>query len=92
MLQFLKHRRRKRLTRDEYKERVKFTDDFFFSRVMQDMALCQRIVQVLLGLKIKSVSLHQTQRALKREKHSHGIRLDAYLEDENRMIVIENNF
>ena len=56
---------------------------------MQDEGLCQRLAQVLLGVKIKSVKLHQTQRQLKRERHTHGIRLDAYLEDEDRVVVIE---
>ena len=40
-------------------------------------------------MKIKSVQLHQTQRTLKRERHTHGVRLDAYLEDEDRIVVIE---
>ena len=61
-MQFL-GRRRKRLTREEYRERVRFTDDFFFSRVMQNEDLCRRLAEVLLGMKIKSVTLHQTQRA-----------------------------
>ena len=89
MLHFLKRKQHKRLTREEYRKRVKFTDDFFFSRVMQDKELCRRLAEVLLGLKIKSVRLHQTQRQLKRERHTHGIRLDAYLEDEDRIVVIE---
>ena len=89
MLHFLKRKQHKRLTREEYRKRVKFTDDFFFSRVMQNEKLCRRLAEVLLGLKIKHVRLHQTQRQLKREKYTHGIRLDAYLEDEDRIVVIE---
>ena len=89
MLQFLKRRRRKRFTREEYRERVRFTDDFFFGRLMQNEDLCRRLAEVLVGVKIKSVKLHQTQRQLKRERHTHGIRLDAYLEDEDRIVVIE---
>ena len=89
MLRFLRHKRRISLTREEYKQRVKFTDDFFFSRLMQNEDLCRRLAQVLVGVKIKSVRLHQSQRQLKRERHTHGIRLDAYLEDEDRIIVIE---
>ena len=56
---------------------------------MQDKDLCRRLAQVLVGVKIKSVRLHQTQRQLKRERYTHGIRLDAYLEDEDRIVVIE---
>ena len=74
---------------EEYKRRVKFTDDFFFGHLMQGKELCRRLAEVLVDKKIKSVQLHQTQRQLKRERHTHGIRLDAYLEDEDRVIVIE---
>ena len=77
------------ISSEEYRKRVRFTDDFFFARLMQNEDLCRRLAQVLLGVKIKSVTLHQTQRELKRERNTHGIRLDAYLEDENRVIVIE---
>ena len=77
------------ITPEEYRKRVRFTDDFFFGHLMQDKELCRRLAEVLLGMKIKSVRLHQTQRELKRERHTHGIRLDAYLEDEDRVIVIE---
>ena len=89
MLHFLKRRRHKVLTREEYKRRVKFTDDFFFARLMQNEQLCLRLAETLLKVKIKSIKLHQAQRTLKRERHTHGIRLDAYLEDENHVIVIE---
>lgn len=89
MLNLLKRRRRRKLTREEYRQRVKFTDDFFFSRVMQNLDLCKRMVEALLGIKVKSVRVHQTQRQLKREKHTHGIRLDVCLEDDDRVIVVE---
>ena len=77
------------ITYEEYRKRVKFTDDFFFGRVMQNEGLCRRLAEVLVGVKIKSVALHQNQRELKREQKTHGIRLDAYLEDEQRVITIE---
>ena len=77
------------ITYEEYRKRVKFTDDFFFGRVMQDEGLCRRLAEVLVGVKIKSVALHQNQMELKREQQTHGIRLDAYLEDEDRVIVVE---
>lgn len=80
---------RRMITPEEYRKRVRFTDDFFFGRIMQDMALCRRLAEVLLGVKIKNVQLHQSQHSLKREQHTHGIRLDAYLEDEDRIVIIE---
>ena len=82
-------RQRTDKTRETRDNGSRFTDDFFFSRVMQNEELCRRLTEVLLGVKIKRVRLHQTQRQLKRERHTHGIRLDAYLEDEDRIVVIE---
>ena len=77
------------ITPEEYRSRVKFTDDFFFSRLMQDKELCRQLAEVLLGLKVESVTFHETQRALRREKRSHGIQLDVILEDSKRVIVFE---
>ena len=74
---------------EEYKERVRFTDDFFFNRVMQDKELCRQLAEVLLGLKVENVTFHETQRALRREKQSHGIQLDVMLEDSRQVIVFE---
>ena len=74
---------------EEYKKRVRFTDDFFFGRLMQDKKLCRQLAEVLLGLKVENVEFHETQRALRREKHSHGIQLDVMLEDSKQVIVFE---
>ena len=74
---------------EEYRKRVRFTDDFFFNRVMQDKKLCRELAEVLLGVKVESVDFHETQRVLRREKHSHGIQLDVMLEDSKRVIVFE---
>ena len=77
------------ITADEYKKRVCFTDDFFFGRLMQDKELCRQLAETLLGIKVESVEFHETQRVLRREKHSHGIQLDVMLEDSRRVIVFE---
>ena len=77
------------ITPEEYRERVKFTDDFFFNRVMQDEELCRQLAEALLGVKVESVKLHETQRFLRRQKGTHGIFLDVVLEDSKRVIVFE---
>ena len=77
------------ITPEEYRSRVKFTDDFFFNRVMQDKGLCRELAEVLLGVKVESVEFHETQRVLRREKRSHGIQLDVMLEDSRQVIVFE---
>ena len=77
------------ITPEEYRERVKFTDDFFFNRVMQDKDLCRELAETLLGVKVESVELHETQRFLRREKGTHGIFLDVVIEDSKRVIVFE---
>ena len=77
------------ITPEEYRERVKFTDDFFFNRVMQDEDLCRQLAEALLGVKVESVELHETQRFLRRQKGTHGIFLDVVLGDSKRVIVFE---
>ena len=56
---------------------------------MQDKKLCRQLAEVLLGLKVENVEFHETQRTLRREKHSHGIQLDVILEDSKQVIVFE---
>ena len=80
---------RRKISREEYKKRVKFTDDFFFSRIMQDEMICKDFIEDLLGMKIMDIKFHTTQRFFKREKHTHGIRVDVLLEEPRKMIVVE---
>lgn len=61
------------ITPEEYRDRVKFTDDFFFNRVMQDKELCRELAETLLNVKAGRVDFHETQRFLRREKGTHGI-------------------
>ena len=77
------------ITPEEYRKRVRFTDDFFFNRVMQDKELCRNLAEVLLGVKVESVEFHETQRVLRREKKTHGVQLDVILEDSRQVIVFE---
>ena len=85
----LKKRRKLRLTRAQYAEHVKFTDDFFFSRLMRDEELCKELIEILLNEKIDRVVFCTTQHSLRREKFTHGIIVDVFLESTGKKIVVE---
>lgn len=78
------------ITAEEYRKRVKFSDDFFFGRLMQDKDLCSELAEVLLGVRVENVDFHETQRVLRREKDLHGIQLDVIVEDKNKVMIFES--
>ena len=66
-----------------------FTDDFLFSKVMRDPKIAKGVVQNLLGIKVKKIEFVTSQYSIDELYNGKGIRLDAYLEDEDKIIDIE---
>jgi len=65
-----------------YKE-LKFTDDFMFAKVLvNNPEICRRLLELLLDIKIKSVSVPEKQKIIEILSDSKGIRLDVYVDDE----------
>ena len=65
-----------------YKE-LKFTDDFMFAKVLvNNPEICRRLLELLLEIKIKSVSVPEKQKTIEILSDSKGIRLDVYVDDE----------
>ena len=65
-----------------YKE-LKFTDDFMFAKVLvNNPEICRRLLEILLNIKIKSVSVPEKQKTIEILSDSKGIRLDVYVDDE----------
>ena len=66
-----------------YKE-LKFTDDFMFAKVLvNNPEICRRLLELLLDIKIKSVSVPEKQKVIEILSDSKGIRLDVYVDDED---------
>ena len=65
-----------------YKE-LKFTDDFMFAKVLvNNPEICRRLLELLLDIKIKSMSVPENQKIIEILSDSKGIRLDVYVDDE----------
>lgn len=67
-------------------EDLNLTDDFLFAKVMSDEEICRRVLETLLGLSIRKVSLPQPQKTIDLQPDSKGIRLDIYADDEDGTI------
>ena len=70
-------------------EDLTFHDDFMFGLVMQDTEICRKVLECLMGIKIKKISFPEPQKAFEPFYSSHGIRLDVYVQDENTIYDVE---
>lgn len=70
-------------------DELTFTDDFMFSKVMQDEYICKGVIERLLKIRVKSVKHHVSQYSINSSPESHGVRLDVYVEDDNRVFDLE---
>ena len=70
-------------------EDLTFHDDFMFGLVMRDKELCRKVLECLMGIKIKEISFPEPQKAFEPFYSSHGIRLDVYVQGENTIYDVE---
>ncbi len=66
-----------------------FTDDFLFSKIMRNPEIAKGVVENLLGIKVGKIKFLSSQYSIDEIYTGHGIRLDAYLEDSDKVIDIE---
>ena len=66
-----------------------FTDDFLFSKIMRNPEIAKGVVESLLGIKVGRIEFLTSQYSLNEVYGEHGVRLDAYLEDSDKVIDIE---
>ncbi len=69
-----------------------FTDDFLFSKIMRNPEIAKGVVQNLLGIKVKKIEFVTSQYSIEELYSGKGIRLDAYLEDEDKTLNPLANF
>ena len=70
-------------------ERLTFTDDFIFSRVMHDENICRQVVELILGVRIGKIHYLSAQDEHKTDLDSMRIIMDVFLRDEDRIITVE---
>ncbi len=66
--------------RKKYEDLV-ITDDFMFGKVMRHPQRCRKLLEMLLGVKIREVVFLEDQEFLNPDYAAKGIRMDVYLED-----------
>ena len=60
-----------------------FTDDFMFCKVMTTrLDLCKELLELILGIKIREILLHESQKTIEQTYDGKGVRLDVYVEDD----------
>lgn len=70
-------------------ESLPFSNNFIFSKVMQDENLCRHLLELLLDIKISRLEYPKSEVYFKENLGSHGIRLDVYTSDGDHYYDVE---
>ncbi len=70
-------------------EDLTISNDFMFSKVMRDKEICRETLEILLGKKIGEIEYVENQKVIDISYDSKSVRLDVYVEDENRIYNVE---
>ncbi|MBQ2010362.1 MAG: hypothetical protein II259_07220, partial [Selenomonadaceae bacterium] len=58
-------------------------NNFMFRLVMEKQELCKKLIECILGIKIKSISYMEHEKSFEANLKSKGIRLDLFVIDED---------
>lgn len=70
-------------------EELQIKNDFMFAKVMRDKEICKKLLEILLQIKIKDIVYLEEQKVLDIEKDAKSVRLDVYIEGDDRVFDIE---
>ena len=70
-------------------ENLTLSNDFMFSKVMRDKEICRKTLEILLDKKIGEITYIDNQKTIDINYDAKSVRLDVYVEDENRIYNIE---
>lgn len=63
-------------------EDLTIQDDFLFKKVMKNSAICSKILERILQIKIGKIVYHEEEKSINMRADAKGIRLDVYVQDE----------
>ncbi len=63
-------------------QNLNLSDDFLFAKVMEDETVLRPVIEKILGIRIRNMTIVQSQRVIDIEPDSKGIRLDIMADDE----------
>ena len=58
-----------------------YPNDFLFGKIMRKPALCKRMLEIILGIKIDRIEYLESQKSIDEEWDARSIRLDIYVQD-----------
>ena len=62
-------------------ENIGLSNDFLFGKIMRKPALCKRMLEIILGVKIDRLEYLESQKSIDEEWDARSIRLDIYVQD-----------
>lgn len=62
-------------------EELGFTNDFMFSRIMQDKKICKPFLEAILGIKIDHIEYLESQKTIDLKVDAKSVRLDIFVDD-----------
>ena len=68
-------------------EELTIQDNFLFQKVMQNPRICKRLIEKLLGIKVKSITYPEAEKTLSAGFSNKDIRLDLYVETNNGTLL-----
>lgn len=70
-------------------EDLQIYDNYIFCKVMQIPELCKEMLEILLGIEIEKIEYLESERHIENEYSSHGVRLDIFVRNSNRIFNLE---
>lgn len=74
---------------DKVWESLQIKNDYIFSKVMRDKKICIALLEKLLKLKIRDIKYLEEEKAIDIEYVAKSVRLDVYVEEDNRVFNLE---
>ena len=68
-------------------EELTICDNFLFQKVMQNQRLCKRLIEKLLGIKVKNITYPAAEKSIDVSATQKSIRLDLYVETNEGVIL-----
>jgi len=70
-------------------EDLTFTDNFIFSKVMENENICKELLETLLEIKIDKIIYQKTEESIIPDYDAKSVRFDVYVRDSDRIFDIE---
>ena len=70
-------------------ENIDITNDFMFSKVMRNETICKMVIELLLDINVKKIKYIEQQKVIDLNINKKSVRLDVYVEDNNKIYNIE---